>query len=325
MMGYSERMRVQDRWQAVETRDAAADGQFVFAVKTTGIYCRPSCPARRPLRKNVRFFANCEEAEAAGFRACLRCKPRDTSPPRWLDRPATAPRKSFRKLTGLTPRQVEEHKQWDDLKSRLRNGADVTTAMLDAGFGSSSRLYEKASASLGMTPAQYRKGGRGAVIRFATAACRLGYLLLAATERGICAVKLGGDPRKLEQQLREEYPAAGVAEDRAALQGWIDLVLENWGSSQAAQALPLDIRGTLFQMRVWHLLRRIPRGETRTYSEVAAQLKQPRAVRAVAQACAANPAALLVPCHRVIRVDGNLAGYRWSPERKAALLEMERA
>jgi len=309
---------------AVEGRDAAADGQFVFAVKTTGVYCRPSCPARRPLKKNVRFFANCDEAEAAGFRACQRCKPRDTSPPRWLDRPASAPRKTFRKLTGLTPRQFEEHKQWDELKSNLRKGADVTTAMLDAGFGSSSRLYEKASASLGMTPAQYRKGGRGTTIRFGTAACRLGHLLLAASERGVCAVKMGDDPKALAAQLREEFPEANVMEDRSSVQSWIDLVLESWGGSPAAQALPLDIRGTLFQMRVWHLLRRIPRGETRSYSEVAAQLKQPRAVRAVAQACAANPTALLVPCHRVIRQDGNLSGYRWSPDRKATLLEMER-
>lgn len=310
-------MTQSDRWTAVERRDAAFDGHFVFAVQTTGIYCRPSCPARRPRRENTRFFATCDEAEAAGFRACRRCHPRHSATSTPLNR------RAFRKLTGLTPRQVQESRRWESLKDKLRSGTDVTSALYDAGFGASSRVYEKATASMGMTPGQYRKGGQGVSIRFAHMRCRLGYLLLAATDNGICAVRLGDDPKSLEAELRAEFANAEVQPDPGGLAEWLRLVVDSWGSSDEARALPLDVRGTFFQMRVWQLLRRIPRGEVRSYRQVAEALGQPKAVRAVAQACAANPAALLVPCHRVVRADGSLAGYRWSTERKTALLEIE--
>jgi AraC family transcriptional regulator, regulatory protein of adaptative response / methylated-DNA-[protein]-cysteine methyltransferase len=306
-----------ERWNAVANRDAAFDGHFVFAVQTTGIYCRPSCPARRPLRENTRFFTTCDAAEQAGFRPCRRCHPRHSSTSTPVNR------RAFRKLTGLTPRQVQESRRWESLKAKLRSGEDVTSALYDAGFGASSRVYEKATASLGMTPGQYRKAGEGVAIRFAVARCSLGYLLLAATTNGVCAVRLGDDPVALESELRAEFAKAAIQPDPQGMAEWLRVVVDSWGSSKQACGLPLDVRGTFFQMRVWQLLRRIPRGEVRSYRQVAEALGQPKAVRAVAQACAANPAALLVPCHRVVRADGALAGYRWSVERKAALLDLE--
>jgi AraC family transcriptional regulator of adaptative response/methylated-DNA-[protein]-cysteine methyltransferase len=344
-------------WKAVESRDASRDGSFVFAVRSTGIYCRPSCPARRPRRENVRFFQVPEAAEQAGFRACLRCHPRrartsdpqielvrrichlidehDEEQPTLQSLSAETKvsphhlQRTFKEIMGITPRQYADARRLDEFKSKVRTGSSVTEAMYDAGYGSSRGLYEKSSAHLGMTPATYGRGGKGMRIIYTIANCGLGRLLVAATERGICSVALGDADAELTAGLFAEYPNASIdAKDdsiSSSLNLWLDQVLAGLNGQTPHIDLPLDIQATAFQWRVWEELRRIPFGETRSYQQIADAIGKPKAVRAVASACASNHAALIIPCHRVIRGDKSLGGYRWGLERKKKLLESERA
>jgi AraC family transcriptional regulator, regulatory protein of adaptative response / methylated-DNA-[protein]-cysteine methyltransferase len=336
-------------WQAVQTRDANFDGLIYYGVRSTGIYCRPSCASRQPKRENVIFFALPEAARQAGFRSCLRCSP-DTvgahNPQaaivqrlchliaewedlRWADLSAETKlsesylHRLFKKLMGITPRQYAEALRTHRFKAEVRSGKAVTEAMYEAGYSSSSRLYEKAAQHLGMTPATYRKGGTGLKIRYLTAACSLGRLLVAATDVGLCAVTLGEADEALEADLRAEFPQAELRRDTAFLKAHLDAILQHLNGQQPHLDLPLDVRATAFQQRVWEELRRIPYGHTASYSDIARRLGQPAATRAVARACAANPVALLTPCHRVIRENGELSGYRWGLERKRQLLAQE--
>jgi len=337
-------------WRAVVARDASSDGRFVFAVSTTGVYCRPSCAARRPRRENVSFFASSDQAEAAGFRACLRCRPSSAEPPAsvravqravaFLETNADASvplsvlaraaglspfhlQRVFKKLVGVTPKRYADARRADRLKALLKGGSGVASASFDAGYGSSSRAYAHADRHLGMTPARYRRGGEGLHIRYSTVPTPLGRLLVAATERGVCAVTLGDSERALEAGLRREYPQALLEKAPGELAGWSALIAGSLAESVDLSAIPLDLRATTFQRRVWEALRAIPRGETRSYAEVAASIGRPTAVRAVANACAHNPAALVVPCHRIVRTDGGLGGWRWGVTRKQELLERE--
>ena len=348
-----ETMTDEDRWQAVAGRDARFDGDFVFAVASTGIYCRPSCPSRRPRRRNVSFYGVPEAAEHAGYRACLRCRPRDAatrdarieavrSVCRYIEEYGGGPptlaalgahvnlsphhlQRSFKAVIGVTPRQYYDARRLDRLKGLLRDGDAVTGALYEAGYGSSSRLYEKAPAQLGMTPATYRRGGEGARIGYTIAASPLDRLLVGATARGVCALYLGGDDGALEAALGAEYPAADIARDDAGLGPWVDAVLAHLEGRAPDLDLPLDVRATAFQRQVWEALRAIPYGETRSYGEVARAIGRPTAARAVARACATNRVSVVVPCHRVVRGDGGLGGYRWGIERKKALLAKEHA
>ncbi len=338
---------LQNKWQQVMTRDARQDGQFVFAVRTTGIYCRPSCPSRRPRRDSVEFFANPNDAESAGYRACLRCKPTEisaqaqyvTKARQLLDNAEGIMtladlskrvglssfhlQRLFKRATGLSPREYQSARRMQHVKSGLRKGDDVTTALYDAGFGSPSRLYEKSAQQLGMTPGEYRRGGPGATIRYAVAPTPLGRMLVAATDRGLCAVRFGETVTELEHDLRNEFHSAKLHREDAAMKEFIEPLVASIRGDNSSIDLPLDIRATAFQQKVWDSLRRIPRGETRSYTEVAHEIGEPTAVRAVARACAANPLAIAVPCHRVIRSDGDISGYRWGVERKKKLLERE--
>lgn len=340
------------RWQAVVEKDARFNGIFVYGVRSTGIYCKPSCAARLPGRKRVAFFASCTEAEAAGFRACLRCRPQSASdanaqvevvkaacrlieaeterPPsladlsRQLNVSPHHLQRLFKSITGVTPRQYAAAHRLERFKTELRAGESVTNAMYDAGFGSSSRLYENAAEQLGMTPAVYRKGGKGMSIQYTIAPSPLGRLLVAATERGICAVAFADEDQALLAELRAEFPAADIQPDKTRLSDSVQYVLDCLDGAPPHAKLPLDLQATAFQMRVWEELRRIPRGETRSYAELAAAIGRPSATRAVARACATNPVALLNPCHRVIRGDGSLGGYRWGLKRKQSLLAQEK-
>jgi AraC family transcriptional regulator of adaptative response/methylated-DNA-[protein]-cysteine methyltransferase len=328
-------------------RDARQDGRFVFAVRTTGIYCRPSCPSRRPRRDSVEFFADPQQAERAGYRACLRCKPTELSAQmraimrarQLLDeaegvltladlskRVGVSPfhlQRLFKRATGLSPREYQSARRMQQVKHGLRKGDDVTTALYDAGFGSPSRLYEKTSEQLGMTPGTYRRGGAGMTIQYGIVPSPLGRLLVAATSRGLCAVRFGESTNDMERELRAEFSAAAIHRDDSALQPYLQSLLANLRGENRTIDLPLDVRATAFQKKVWDVLRRIPRGETRSYSEIAQAIGDDKAVRAVARACASNPVAIAVPCHRVVRSDGELAGYRWGVERKKTLLERE--
>ncbi|MGA8220146.1 MAG: bifunctional DNA-binding transcriptional regulator/O6-methylguanine-DNA methyltransferase Ada [Candidatus Acidiferrales bacterium] len=349
------------QWLAVQSRDREADGAFVYAVRSTGVYCRPSCPSRKPQRAQVEFFLLPEAAEQRGFRPCLRCRPRTINPrdpraeavarvcreiearihgdaagggeaavtlaalsgpvgmsPHQLER-------AFRSVIGITPRQYADAQRMRRLKSRLRKGDDVTTALYDAGFGSSSRLYERAPSHLGMTPATYRRGGAGMRIHYTIANSPLGRLLVGATDRGISALYLGESDARLEGALKKEYPRAEIRRDRNGMECWVEQILAHLRGRAPQLDLPTDVQATAFQRRVWEELRRIPYGKTRTYSEVARAIGRPTAIRAVARACATNPVSVVVPCHRVVREDGKLAGYRWGLERKRALLEHESA
>ena len=338
------------RWNAVLGRDATADGSFVYAVASTGIYCRPSCPSRRPRRTQVRFYSTPAEAETAGFRACLRCAPRDgetenrrrvRAAREYLDRhpdeTVTLERlgaavgmspyhlqRTFRRLTGVSPKAYADARRMERMKSRLKQGDSVSRATYEAGYTSASRAYDHARSRLGMTPADYRRGGRGLRIRSATLRTSAGVLLVAATDRGLCAVTLGDSAESLEAALRAEYPAAALAPADGELHRWAALVVAALEGTGAAGQLPLDVRGTAFQWQVWEALQRIPRGATATYGEIARAIGRPSAARAVGRACASNRLALVIPCHRAVRGDGDPGGYRWGAERKEALLERER-
>ena len=337
-------------WQAVLHKDSSRDGSFVYAVRSTGVYCRPSCPSRRPRRDNVVFFTGTEEAERAGFRACRRCRPglqaryNETVEQacRYLEAHREFPvtleelggavgispehlQRTFKKVLGVSPRQYADALRLSSLKTQLRGGRRITEAMYEAGYGGSSRLYEKAPEQLGMTPGDYRRGGEGMQLRYTFADCAMGRLLVAATERGLCTVSLGESDAELQAALEAEYPKAELRQDRATLWEWVDALLRHLDGHQPTLELPLDVRATAFQRRVWEELRRIPYGSTRSYSEVARSLGEPQAARAVARACATNPVAVVIPCHRVVREDGDLGGYRWGHDRKRALLERESA
>jgi AraC family transcriptional regulator of adaptative response/methylated-DNA-[protein]-cysteine methyltransferase len=339
-------------WAAVLARDAQFDGRFVYAVSTTGVYCRPICPSRRPRRENVLFFPAPGTAEAAGFRPCLRCHPRNGEPTTTsaaverarahleanLDSPVTLAelarevglspyhlQRTFKRLTGVSPKEYAAARRAGRLKARLRGGDTVSRATYEAGYGSSSRVYEQSDTHLGMTPATYRRGGLGAHIRSAVVGTSFGRLLVAATERGVCAVMLGDDDESLEAALAEEYPNATVERSPAEIGEWVEAIVRHLEGVEPRLDVPVDVRGTAFQWRVWKALQEIPYGSTRSYREVAAAIGAPSAVRAVAGACARNRVALVVPCHRVLRDDGALSGYRWGRERKRRLLEQERA
>ena len=339
-------------WAALERRDAGAAGEFFYGVRTTGVYCRPGCTSRLPLRKNTLFFATLAEAEAAGLRPCKRCRPADGSPAErhvaavqracaLLENSETMPslaelasaagisrfhfHRVFKQITGATPRDYARTHRLARFAEKLDAGEPVAEAIYASGFGSSSRAYEAAPEALGMTPGARRRGGSGETIRFATVATPLGWALVAATGRGICMTALAEDRDSLVDALKERFPAAVIVSADAELKDWADRIVGFITAPARTLDLPLDIRGTAFQARVWRALRKIPLGKTATYSEIAAAIGQPRAVRAVAQACAANKLALVVPCHRVIRRDGDLGGYRWGVERKRALLARERS
>jgi len=337
-------------WQATLARDSRADGSFVLAVRSTHIYCRPSCPARRPLRRNVTFFHTHEEAEKQGYRPCLRCRPNEIAGPvalvqgavsrlaesseegvrlgalaRTLGTTQATLRRAFLQVTGLKPRELAEALRIKRFKAMLRSGKNITDALYETGYGSSSRVYERSNAQLGMTPATYRKGGQGMKIGYTIAKSPLGKVLVAATERGVSAVYLGDVENTMIAELRAEYPRAEIAPATDSFRRWVSEIVQRIEGKQPRMELPLDLQATAFQRRVWQELQRIPRGWTRTYSQVARSLGQPKAVRAVARACATNPVSVVVPCHRVIREDGALAGYRWGLSRKEQLLAQERA
>lgn len=340
-------------WQAVLGRERESDGSFVYAVCSTGIYCRPSCAARRPRKENARFFRLAQAAEQAGYRPCRRCRPRDLAAPdprvelvrrtcRAIEQNAEeTPRlttlgaqmevsphhlqRTFKRYMGITPRQYADFCRLSRLKTELRDGSDVTEALYEAGYGSASRLYERAPALLGMKPTVYRRGGEGMNIQYTIADCPLGRLLVAGTERGICAVSLGAEDAPLEAALRNEYPAATITREDGGLREAIAALLRHLEGQQPHLELPLDLQATAFQWRVWEALRAIPYGSTRTYGQIAALLGDPGAARAVGSACGSNPVSLIIPCHRAVRGDGGMGGYRWGVDRKERLLELERA
>ena len=347
-------------WDAVTRRDPASDGQFFLGVLTTGIYCRPSCPARHPLRKNVRFYQDPAEAERDGLRPCLRCRPlaavsrnpnaeRVRKICRYIEAHATQSdaaalsleslaeraglsrfhfQRSFQAIVGVTPRQYVEACRLNQFKTSLRQAPDVTAAIYDAGYGSSSRVYERSDAQLGMTPKQYRDGGSNLIITYTMVDSPAGRIMIGATDRGSCFVQFGQDQEELLRALEEEYPAAFLEAMRdpapPVFRQWITALSAHLaGRQQPHKDLPLDIRATAFQMRVWNYLQSIPYGQTRSYSEVAVAIGQPNAARAVANACARNTVAILIPCHRVIRGTGDPGGYRWGLDRKKKLIDLE--
>jgi AraC family transcriptional regulator of adaptative response/methylated-DNA-[protein]-cysteine methyltransferase len=351
------------QWQQVLERDTAADGQFFYAVKSTKVYCKPSCPSRRPTRKNVTFFPTAAAAQAAGYRACLRCEP-DAASPRpdpqagaiaavteYMKEHATERTKltevakatgvgrmtilrGFKRVLGVSPGQFAKAARIESFKTGLREKKapgeakkKVTDAIYEAGYGSSSRLYEKSNAALGMTPRVMREGGAGLVIRYCTAASPLGRMLVATTDVGVCSIAFGRDDAMLVKDLRESFDKAQLVAARGNT-GWlaeaVTFVLSQMGEHPVAATFPLDVRATAFQQRVWQALREIPRGETRSYSDLAMALGKPTATRAVASACGANPVALAVPCHRAVGKDGGLVGYRWGVERKQKVLAAEK-
>jgi len=339
-------------WQAVLDRDASQDDKFVFAVSSTGIYCRPSCAAKRPKRENVTFFAGPSEAEKAGYRACLRCRPRALGGnaqvrlvrsvcryiEQHLDEPITLAslgaafhqspfhlQRTFKSVLGVTPRAYADSCRMNQFKHNLRAGHSVTRAMYDAGYGSSSRLYERTASQLGMSPDKYRRGAVAALVRYTCTESPLGRMLIAATDKGICAIQFAASDAELEQGLKREFPFAVWRRDDQALSGWPQHLLRQMQGEKLPGALPLDIQATAFQRKVWSHLQSIPFGDTRSYGDVARAIGRPTAVRAVARACATNPVAVVIPCHRVVREDGDVGGYRWGAERKKTLLRMEAA
>ncbi|HXB74472.1 MAG TPA: bifunctional DNA-binding transcriptional regulator/O6-methylguanine-DNA methyltransferase Ada [Candidatus Acidoferrales bacterium] len=360
-------------WEAIQKRDRSQDGLWFVGVVTTGVYCRPSCTSRHALRKNVRFYRTSQEAQRAGLRPCLRCRPLDASrvaasaDKMWelcryidshidsdgdsdsssrMDLEALAARaglsrfhlqRTFKAVVGVTPKQYADARRMAKLKSGLKRAKDVTEAVYDAGFGSSSRVYERADTRLGMTPNQYRRGGEGVEITYAAEETALGLMMIGATDRGICFLQFGESPDELAAALRKEYPKAQVAAMTQALgkvigepgsqfRLWMEALRNHLAGrvGSAAHTIPLDIRATAFQMQVWNYLQTIPAGQVQSYSEVASGIGRPAAVRAVARACASNTVAIVIPCHRVIRGTGELGGYRWGLARKRALIDLER-
>ena len=340
------------RWTAVTVRDQQADSHFWYGVLTTGVYCRPQCPSRLAWRENVRFFGSREDARAAHLRACKRCRPDDD---RMEAAQAEAVRRAcrliedaeelptlealaavaglspfhfhrqFKALAGVTPRQYAVAHRARRVRDRLAGDGTVTSVLYDCGFNASSRFYETVTAMLGMPPRTYRKGGAGETIRYAIARCSLGQLLVAATDKGICAIQFGDAADRLRSDLAKRFPRATISAGDAGFEAMITATIAHAEQPGDRFPLPLDIRGTAFQQRVWLALQAIPRGKTARYREIAAAIGQPEAVRAVAGACAANPLAMAVPCHRVVRADGDLSGYRWGQARKAELLKREGA
>jgi AraC family transcriptional regulator of adaptative response/methylated-DNA-[protein]-cysteine methyltransferase len=340
------------RYVAVQNRDPAADGVFFYGVRTTGVYCRPSCAARPARRENLSFYPTCDAAEQAGYRACKRCRPRDSirqSPhsdavrracalieaaeetpvlAELADAAGLSPfhfHRVFKAVTGVTPRAYGTAKRAERVQAELAGGASVTEAIYAAGYNASSRFYERATARLGMAPSAFRQGGAGSSIRFAVGQCSLGDILVAATEKGICAIWFGDDPDQLVRALQDRFSHAELIGGDAEFEKIVAKVVASVERPELGWDLPLDIAGTAFQQRVWQALRAIPPGETRSYTGVAAAIGQPSAVRAVASACASNVIAVAIPCHRVIRTDGSLSGYRWGVEVKRRLLEAERS
>jgi AraC family transcriptional regulator of adaptative response/methylated-DNA-[protein]-cysteine methyltransferase len=337
------------RWTAVLERDTAADGRFVYAVASTRIYCRPSCPSRRPSRRQVSFYPSPDAAEAQGYRACRRCHPREVETDAvrrvrqaqhyldtHLDETVTLDRlgsavglspyhlqRTFKRHTGMSPRAYASSRRMERMKRGLKAGGTVSRATYDAGYSSPSRAYEHTRQRLGMTPGSYRRGGRGIRIRFTTVETALGSVLVAATDRGLCSVTLGAGATVLETGLRHEFPAAEMERADGELRAWAGAVVARMAGDEA-ERLPLDVRGTAFQWQVWEALQRIPRGTTRSYVDIARALGRPSAARAVARACASNKLAVVIPCHRAVREDGELGGYRWGVERKRELLSAER-
>ena len=339
------------RWSAVTNRNVEADGHFVYSVRTTGVYCRPSCPSRHALRKNVRFHTSCAEAEAAGFRACKRCRPNEAglaaeraaavakacrtiesadTPPdlETLARAAGMSRfhfhRVFKAATGVTPKAYATAHRARQLRERLPGSVSVTAAMYDAGFNSSARFYATSGEALGMQPKRFRSGGKDMNIRFAVGECSLGAILVAATDKGVCAIAIGDDPDTLARELQDRFPKALLLGGDVGFEKWVATVVGMVERPAIGLTLPLDVRGSAFQQRVWRALRDIPAGSTLSYTQVAQRIGAPKAVRAVAGACAANLLAVAIPCHRVLRSDGSISGYRGGGERKRVLLERER-
>jgi AraC family transcriptional regulator of adaptative response/methylated-DNA-[protein]-cysteine methyltransferase len=339
------------RWKALASRDSAADGTFIYAVTSTGIYCRPSCPSRRPRADRVRFFDTTLEARQAGFRACKRCRP-DTvglaQPGIEAVRRASAYlathadqtvtlghlarvasmsphhlQRRFKAIVGLSPREFQSAIRAGKLRTSLRDGRDVTTAIYEAGYGSPSRVYEAAPTGKGMSLSNYRRGGAGMRIGYSMITSPVGEVLVAATETGVCSVKIGASESALVSDLRREYPAAGIAADLKPRSEWVKAIARHLRGDDASLDLPIDVRATAFQWKVWRALQRIPYGETRAYAEVAKSIGKPKAVRAVARACATNPVCLVVPCHRVVPAAGGVGGYRWGSGAKAKLIATE--
>ncbi len=345
----SHQPEVDQFWNAVLARDVTAD--FLYGVRSTGVYCRPSCPSRRPRRDSVSFFSTPEVAEIAGYRECLRCRPRQGKivPPglaqvrdacafiaRHADRPITLAelaarvrtspfhfQRTFSKIVGISPRAYQDALRARRFRGELRSGTAVSAAVYDAGYGSISRVYEHSPTGRGMTPAAHQRGGRGEDVTYGVVDSVLGRLLIAGTSKGICAVMLGDQDDRLEAELRAEYPQAQLTRDESAFTDWVRGVIAHLDGRQPHLDLPVDVQGTAFQWKVWRYLQSIPYGETRSYSDVARAIGAPSSVRAVARACATNKVCLVIPCHRVIAKDGGVAGYRWGVERKRALLDRE--
>ncbi len=341
-------MRHDIYWKAVRQRDERFNGSFFYAVDSTGIYCKPSCGSREPKRENVRFFPTFETAEAAGYRACKRCRPRSERPDEITEAviracdlieeavemtlsdlasevgvSRTHLQKVFKQIIGVSPSKFAEAVRLEKFKEGVRKGSDVVDAMYDAGYGSSSRLYENVAGKMGMTPSVYKKGGLGMSIEFTIADCDLGKLLVARTRKGICAVNFGDSSSELEKGLRDEFPEAKISKNDTGLKDYLGAILENLRGSRKTLVLPLDLQATAFQLKVWEALREIPYGETVSYARIAEKVGNKNAVRAVAGACAANRVALVIPCHRVVKSNGETSGYRWGAERKKKLLAKE--
>jgi AraC family transcriptional regulator, regulatory protein of adaptative response / methylated-DNA-[protein]-cysteine methyltransferase len=348
--GGADTLTDDDRYAAVSRRDGAFDGRFFYGVQTTGVYCRPSCAARSALRKNVSFHLSCETAERAGFRPCKRCRPNEPSQQerhaeivrqacRVIDQAEEIPsladiarqvgvspfhfHRVFEQITGVTPKGYADARRAARVQDRLGSSESVTNAIYDAGFNASSRFYENATERLGMTPSAYRKGGIDASIHFAVAQCSLGAILVATTEKGVCAISFGDDPDALVRDLQDRFPKVELVGGDGEFERLVARVVGFVEAPGQGLDLPLDIRGTAFQQRVWQALRAIPAGSTASYARIAAEIGAPAAVRAVARACANNTLAVAIPCHRVVRSDGALSGYRWGVERKRALLDRE--
>jgi AraC family transcriptional regulator of adaptative response/methylated-DNA-[protein]-cysteine methyltransferase len=336
------------KWSLVLARDAKADGRFVYAVKSTGVFCRPSCPSRRPKVENVEFFDSPIQAQQAGYRACRRCTPLERNPQaqkveaacRYIDQNlditlsltaisrhlAISPfhfQRLFKRILGISPREYQQARRAGKFRQALLSDGSVTDAIYEAGYSSSSRAYESIPAQLGMTPSAFRRGGEGVEIRCTVVQTELGKLLVATTARGVCAVRFGESEAALLRELKRDFAAAQIRRDDQGLEPLAGQIKQLLSGSNATVNIPLDLRGTAFQQMVWKELRRIPSGQTRSYAEVAKTIGRPKAIRAVANACASNPVALVVPCHRVVQKNGSLAGYRWGVKRKAALLESE--